>query len=232
MMLLRLMSWPYIRTHVLRTLLTVSGIVLGVAVLVGMHTANQSVLLAFNQTVDRIAGKTQLQVSAGETGFNEEVLETVQASPSVGVAVPAIEAVVDSGIVGQGNLLILGTDMTGDRGLRDYDLEAGDEAAQRGRVELRGRGAGHGDEALALEGQRAVGHHLHRVQRALAEARLAPQRDQHRGRWLRLLRLRGRPARREEEHRQQHARAHAKRLTRRRGASRLKNAGKAALEAG
>ncbi|MEQ1868835.1 MAG: FtsX-like permease family protein [Vicinamibacterales bacterium] len=122
------MSWPYIRTHVLRTLLTVAGIVLGVAVFVGMHTANQSVLLAFNQTVDRIAGKTQLQVSAGETGFNEEVLETVQASPSVGIAVPAIEAVVDSGIVGQGNLLVLGTDMTGDRGLRDYDLEAGDEA--------------------------------------------------------------------------------------------------------
>lgn len=128
MMLLRLMTWPYIRTHVLRTLLTIAGIVLGVAVLVGMHTANQSVLLAFNQTVDRIAGKTQLQVSAGETGFNEEVLETVQASPSVEVAVPAIEAVVDSGIVGQGNLLVLGTDMTGDRGLRDYDLEAGDEA--------------------------------------------------------------------------------------------------------
>ena len=61
---------------------------LGVAVFVGMHTANQSVLYAFNRTVDRIAGKTELQVTAGETGFDEEVLETVQASPSVRVAVP------------------------------------------------------------------------------------------------------------------------------------------------
>ena len=128
MILLRLISWPYFRKHILRTLLTTAGIVLGVAVFVGMHTANQSVLYAFNRTVDRIAGKTELQVSAGETGFNEEVLETVQSAPTVRVAVPVIEAVVDSRIEGQGSLLVLGTDMTGDRSLRDYDLEDADEA--------------------------------------------------------------------------------------------------------
>ena len=127
MILLRLISWPYFRKHILRTLLTTAGIVLGVAVFVGMHTANQSVLFAFNHTVDRIAGKTELQVSAGETGFNEEALELVQAAPSVRVAVPIIEAVVDSRLAGQGNLLVLGVDMTGDRSLRDYDLDAGDE---------------------------------------------------------------------------------------------------------
>ena len=112
MILLRLISWPYFRKHVLRTLLTVAGIVLGVAVFVGMHTANQSVLYAFNSTVDRIAGRTELSVSAGETGFNEDVLEKVQSASTVRVAVPVIEAVVDSQIPGQGNLLILGTDMT------------------------------------------------------------------------------------------------------------------------
>src|SRR3954466_6477944 len=128
MILLKLISWPYFRKHILRTLLTTAGIVLGVAVFVGMHTANQSVLFAFNHTVDRIAGQTELQVSAGETGFNEDVLETVQASPSVRVAVPIIEAVVNPGIRGEGSLLVLGVDMTGDRSLRDYDLDAGDEA--------------------------------------------------------------------------------------------------------
>jgi putative ABC transport system permease protein len=128
MILLRLISWPYFRRHILRTLLTTAGIVLGVAVFVGMHTANESVLYAFNRTVDRIAGKTELQVSAGEPGFNEEVLEQVQASRAVRVAVPVIEAVVDSRIAGQGSLLVLGTDLTGDRSLRDYDLESGDEA--------------------------------------------------------------------------------------------------------
>lgn len=128
MILLRLISWPYIRKHLLRWLLTVAGIVLGVAVLVGMHTANQSVLYAFRQTVDRIAGATQLQVTAGETGFEENVLDRVQSIPEVRVAVPVIEAVANTQLQGQGNLLILGVDMTGDRSLRQYDLESGDEA--------------------------------------------------------------------------------------------------------
>ncbi len=128
MILLRLISWPYFRTHVLRTLLTTAGIVLGVAVFVGMHAANESVMFAFSNTVDRIAGKTELQVTAGEAGFPEEVLDKVQAASSVRVAVPVVEAVVDTKLQGQGNLLVLGIDMTGDRSLRDYDLESGDEA--------------------------------------------------------------------------------------------------------
>ena len=128
MILLRLISWPYFRKHVLRTMLTIAGIVLGVAVFVGMHTANQSVLFAFSRTVDRIAGKTEIQVTAGETGFEEDILEKVQSASSVRVAVPVIEAVVDTNIAGEGNLLVLGVDMTGDRSLRDYDLESGDEA--------------------------------------------------------------------------------------------------------
>jgi putative ABC transport system permease protein len=127
MMLLKLISWPYVRKHLLRSTLTTAGIVLGVAVFVAMHTANQSVLYAFNRTVDRIAGRTQLQVSAGEAGFPEEVLEKVQALPDVAVAVPVIEATVQTGIPGMGNLLVVGVDMTGDRSLRDYDLETADE---------------------------------------------------------------------------------------------------------
>jgi len=126
--LLRLISWPYFRRHVLRTILTTAGIVLGVAVFVGMHTANQSVLYAFTRTVDRIAGKTELQVNAGETGFDEDVLDKVQSASTVRVAVPVIEAVVDTNIAAEGHLLVLGIDMTGDRSLRDYDLESGDES--------------------------------------------------------------------------------------------------------
>ncbi len=128
MILLRLISWPYVRKHLLRSLLTMAGIMLGVAVFVGMHTANQSVLFAFQRTVNRIAGAAQLQVTAADAGFPEEVLEVVQSAPGVRVAVPVIEAVVDSGIPGQGNLLILAVDMTGDRSLRDYDFETADEA--------------------------------------------------------------------------------------------------------
>lgn len=125
MILLRLISWPYARKHLLRCFLTILGIVLGVAVFVGMHTANQSVLAAFRQTIDRIAGSTQLQVSAGEPGLDESVLETIENLPEVRAAAPVIEATVQ---FGKGNLLILGVDMLGDRNLRSYDLENTDEA--------------------------------------------------------------------------------------------------------
>ena len=81
MKLFRLITWPYLRQHFLRSVLTTTGIMLGVAVFVGMHTANRAVLRSLYRTVDRIAGATQLQVAAGEAGFDEEVLERVQALP-------------------------------------------------------------------------------------------------------------------------------------------------------
>jgi putative ABC transport system permease protein len=128
MRLLRLISWPYLKKHAVRSLLTVIGIVLGVAVFVAMHTANEAVFFAFERTVDRIAGAAQLQITSGEAGFPEHVLDRVQAIPEVQVAVPVIEAPAATTLAGQGNILILGVDMTGDRSLREYDLESGDEA--------------------------------------------------------------------------------------------------------
>ena len=128
MILFRLVSWPYVRKHALRTALTLAGIVLGVAVLVAMRAANESVLGSFQQTLQRVAGATELQATAGAAGFDEEVLERVQALPEVSVAAPIVEAVAATGIPGQGNLLILGVDMTGDRSLREYSLESGDDA--------------------------------------------------------------------------------------------------------
>ena len=113
MILLRLISWPYARKHLLRTVLTMAGIVLGVAVFVGMHTANQSVLAAFHQTIDRIAGSTQIQISSGEVGFEEDVLDKVRELPEVRAAAPVIEA---SANTGAGNLLILGVDTFLDMG--------------------------------------------------------------------------------------------------------------------
>ncbi len=128
MILFALVSWPYVRKHALRSLLTLFGIVIGISVFVAMHAANESVFNAFRDTVNRIAGAAELQVSAGEPGFDEEYLDRIQSLKEVKVAAPVIEAVVSTGSRGEGNLLILGVDMTGDRSLRDYDLESGDSA--------------------------------------------------------------------------------------------------------
>jgi putative ABC transport system permease protein len=111
----------------LRSLLTTAGVVLGVALFVAMHTANDSVMFAFHQTVDRIAGATQLEITAGDSGFDEEVLERVESLPEVSAAAPVIEAVSSIDRGGQGNVLILGVDMTGDQSLRDYHVEGDDD---------------------------------------------------------------------------------------------------------
>lgn len=125
MILLRLISWPYARQHLVRCLLTIAGIVLGVAVFVAMHTANQSVMGAFHETIDRVAGATQLQVTAGDAGFDEDVLDRVRDVAGVRAAAPVMEATVPTP---HGNLLILGVDMLGDRSVRNYDMEGSDDA--------------------------------------------------------------------------------------------------------
>jgi len=122
MRLLRLLSLPYFAKHRLRSLLTLAGIALGVAVLVAMYEANQSVVAGLRQTITQIAGAADLQVSAGDTGIPEEWLDRVRAVREVGSASPVVEAVVGTGRGGRGNLLVLGVDMTADQGIREYDF--------------------------------------------------------------------------------------------------------------
>ncbi|MGA9626634.1 MAG: ABC transporter permease, partial [Bryobacteraceae bacterium] len=122
MRLVRLLSLPYFAKHRLRCLLTVAGIALGVAVLVAMYEANESVVAGLRQTIAQIAGAAELQVSAGDTGIPEEALDRVRSVAEVGSASPVVEAVVGTGLSGQGNLLILGVDMLADRGIRNYDV--------------------------------------------------------------------------------------------------------------
>src|SRR5437762_13814107 len=104
MIRLRLISYPYARKHLLRCLLTMAGIVLGVGVFVGMRTANKSVMAAFNQTIDRIAGAAQLQVTAGAAGLDEHKPDKLRPIPEGAAGAPVIEATVSTC---QSNLLAL-----------------------------------------------------------------------------------------------------------------------------
>lgn len=121
MRLVRLLSFSYLATHRFRSLATLAGIALGVAAMVGMVAANESVLAGLRQTITQVAGAAQLQISAGDTGIPEAVLDRALSVPEVAVAAPVIEAVVSTGRGGEGNLLVLGVDMTADQSIRDYD---------------------------------------------------------------------------------------------------------------
>jgi putative ABC transport system permease protein len=104
-------------------LLTILGIALGVGVYFAVSTANTALLDSLALTVERLAGVSTLEVSAGETGFAEAILERVRATAGVALAEPVIEVIVHTGYADEGNLLILGVDTTGDQQLRQYQFD-------------------------------------------------------------------------------------------------------------
>src|ERR671924_281098 len=125
--LLRQISLPEWRKHLLRYGLTLVGILLGVAIFSAVRTANASLKTALRNTIDQIAGKAVLQVTAGQVGVPESSVDEVRSVSGVRAAVPVIEAVVQTTDASQGNILILGVDLTGDRSMRDYTLEGDDD---------------------------------------------------------------------------------------------------------
>jgi putative ABC transport system permease protein len=111
------------RCHRLRIALTTSGIALGVGVYFAVGTANAALVDSLSLTVERLAGKSTLQVVAGDTGFPEQTLELVRATPGVLLAEPVIEVVAHTAYPDDGNLLILGVDTSDDQQLRQFDFD-------------------------------------------------------------------------------------------------------------
>jgi putative ABC transport system permease protein len=121
-------SVPEFRRHLLRNVLTTVGIILGVAIFAAIRSANSSLKYSLRDTIDQIAGKAVLQVTAGQAGLPEEVADEVRSVAGVRAAVPVIEAVVHTTDASQGNILIIGVDLAGDRSMRDYTIEGNEDA--------------------------------------------------------------------------------------------------------
>lgn len=75
-----------------RTLLTLLGVALGVAVFVSIRLANHSAMAAFSQTVDAVAGKANLQVMADGEGFDEKLFPRIREVEGVQAAAPVVQA--------------------------------------------------------------------------------------------------------------------------------------------
>jgi len=118
-----LITFKQWRAHRLRVALTTLGIALGVAVFFAIRTGNATLLDSLHATVEKLAGKATLQVTAGEAGFSEKVLDTVRATPGVQLAEPVIETLVQTTYPDEGSLLVLGVDIAGDHQLRDYQFD-------------------------------------------------------------------------------------------------------------
>ncbi|HJU04902.1 MAG TPA: FtsX-like permease family protein [Nitrospiraceae bacterium] len=77
-----------------RTLLTIVGVGLGVAVSVAIQAANVEVLKSFEETVTEVAGRATLQVSGGELGLDERIIERLRRAPHIMSASPVLQAAV------------------------------------------------------------------------------------------------------------------------------------------
>jgi len=130
------------RTRRARTLLTLLGIVLGVAVVLAIQITNQSTLDAIRQVFDRTTGQAGLSVvpvNEGAERLDEQVLFNVEEAPGVQTAAPVMRvqtlpareaqswqiAFSMSGI-SPGNLFLLyGIDPALDPQVRVYELSSG-----------------------------------------------------------------------------------------------------------
>lgn len=109
--------------HRTRLVLTIAAVALGVGVFFAIQTANVALVSSLAQTVEQLAGRATLQVTTGESGLPESVLDQVRATPGVAVAEPIIEVIAHTAYADEGNLLILGIDSTGDQQLRAYQFD-------------------------------------------------------------------------------------------------------------
>ena len=121
-----------IRAHALqrpfRTLLSITGVALGVLASVAIGTANVHVLRSFEQAVTTVAGPATLEIAGHDLGVDESVITAVRAIDGVVSAAPVIEdavAVVQGEQRGQA-LQILGLDLLAEVGTRGFQISQAD----------------------------------------------------------------------------------------------------------
>lgn len=118
--LLRLISLRHFILSPLRSALTICGVAVGVATLVGIASINRTVMTAFRSTIDTIAGKADLSVAGASVGFSEEKLEHIRAIPGVAHASGALTIIAPvNGSPGE-SLYIMGVDLLDDGFFRTY----------------------------------------------------------------------------------------------------------------
>lgn len=111
----------------LRAILTVLGIAIGVAAFVAIQLANHSILASFHRTIDAVAGRSTLVVTAGEAGFDETLLVKVRAVEGVRYAAPLILSIAPVEGREQEVLLVLGVDLLAEEAFREYEPTEGED---------------------------------------------------------------------------------------------------------
>src|SRR5688572_3455474 len=123
--LLHWLSARHWRQHPIRAALTLVGVSLGVAVTLAVNLIGTEIQASHRRSLEYIAGKAELTVSAGETGMSREVSDRIAAVDGVAHVDPLLEKVLIE--PGRGPVVLLGVDFLGDDALRQVEAGEGDE---------------------------------------------------------------------------------------------------------
>ena len=120
-----------LRGDVPRAVVTVLGVALGVAVLLGIRKANDASLQGFRAGLELTSGRAGLEIACPPLGVEERHCRDLIWLRDYGVATPVVQAdVLAEGPGGSLMTPLLGIDALRDPALRDYAVPAEQEAAQ------------------------------------------------------------------------------------------------------
>jgi putative ABC transport system permease protein len=119
------MPYRQVRAHLSRLVLSILAVALGVALIVAVRLMNASVLEAFEESADAIAGRAALTVSAGEgLTFSDTLVDTLAAIPGIHLAVPLVRSVAFRDDTTGEVLTVHGVDLANEAAIRVYDRAA------------------------------------------------------------------------------------------------------------
>ncbi len=138
---MRLFRWFILRAlsrDPVRTVLTVAGVAVGVAVVLAIRLANTSSIHGFETALDAISGRTSLEVVAPGVGVADELVAELGWLRQLGRVSPIIDgdAVIRPRTGARGEVVrVLGVDILRERPFRDYQVrdpgqdDGGEDAA-------------------------------------------------------------------------------------------------------
>lgn len=133
----RIFRWHvfrYLRRHPLLALLNILSVALGVAVYLATQIANQSANRAFAATVDLVAGKAELEVTAPAGNLPEVCFPTVAATSGISAATPIVRGLVTLPDFPGEYLVVVGIDVFTNAPFQTFDpigFDAGELDIQR-----------------------------------------------------------------------------------------------------
>jgi len=120
--LFQYIGWRHLSLRPGRTALTTLGVALGIALYVAIAIINESTKNALKESIEAVAGKASLTISAGVAGFSEDKLEIIRNTSGVKSAVPMVEAraFFEGAKESSDGLYILGVDLLQEASVRTY----------------------------------------------------------------------------------------------------------------